>query len=145
MPLRKPALLFSSLLLTTAVAGPLLAGELHEVTAAPTKAAAGAKGKASVTLSGKNGWHLNEQAPITIRLTPGTGVTLDKPKLARKDAAEATADRARFDVPFTAAAAGKTGIDADCSFVICQESACKQVKEKVTVALDVTAPAGKKK
>jgi hypothetical protein len=149
MPLRTPAplspltLAAASFLAVAVAAGPLtaLAGELHEVSVAPTKAAVGAKGKASVTLAGKNGWHLNEQAPISVKLTPGAGVTLDKPKLVRKDAAEANADKARFDVAFTAAEPGAKTIDADCSFVICQEAACKQIKEKVTLALDVT-PAG---
>jgi hypothetical protein len=151
MPLRKPAPLSlsfaaASLLTLALAAGPrgAQAGELHEVSAAPTKAPAGAKGKASVTLAGKNGWHLNEQAPISVKLTPGAGVTVDKAKLVRKDAAEANADKARFDVAFTAAEAGARTIDAECSFVICQESACKQIKDKVTLALEVT-PAGKKK
>jgi hypothetical protein len=51
---------------------------------------------------------------------------------------------ARFDVPFAAAEAGSKSIDAEAAYVICQESACKQVKEKLTVAVNVD-PAGKAK
>ena len=101
------------------------------MTATPAKAKAGGKGKVSVTLAAKNGWKLNEEAPISLKLTPGAGLTVDKPKLSRKDLAQANnGHAARFDVPFTAAEAGKKSIDAEAAYVICQESACKQVKEK---------------
>lgn len=113
------------------------AGELHDVTAPEVKATVGAKSKASVVLTGKKGWHLNEQAPVKLTVTPPAGVTVDKPKLARKDLAEDTKDRARFDIAFTAAEPGKKTIDAEASFVICQEQACKPVKEKVSVVVDV--------
>jgi hypothetical protein len=117
---------------------------LHEVTAEAAKAPAGGKGTLSVTLAAKNGWKLNEEAPISVKLAPGPGLTVDKPKLNRKDITQATKDKARFDVPFTAAEAGARSVDCEASYVICQESACKQVKEKLTVAVEVT-PAGKLK
>lgn len=129
-----------SFALALLVAAPAFAGELHDVTTTPAKAAAGAPAKASVKLSAKNGWKLNADAPITLKLTPPAGVTLEKPKLGRKDLAASDSHEARFDVAFTATEPGAKNIEAECSFVICQESACKPVKEKVTLALDVTAP-----
>ena len=115
---------------------------LHEVKATPGQAVAGGKGQVSVTLAAKNGWKLNAEAPMSLKLTPGAGVTVDKPKLGRKDLASNDGHAARFDVPFAASEAGQKSIDAEAAYVICQESACKQIKEKVTVAVNVDA-AGK--
>jgi DsbC/DsbD-like thiol-disulfide interchange protein len=129
-------------LMTTAVAAAQAEEKLHEVTAAPGKAVAGGKGQVSVTLAAKNGWKLNAEAPMSLKLSPGAGLTVDKPKLGRKDLASNDGHAARFDVPFAATEAGQKSIDAEAAYVICQESACKQVKEKVTVAVDVGA-AGK--
>ena len=126
-------------LMTTAAAAAQAEEKLHEVTAAPGKAVAGGKGQVSVTLAAKNGWKLNAEAPMSLKLTPGAGLTVDKPKLGRKDLASNDGHAARFDVPFAAAEAGQKSIDAEAAYVICQESACKQVKETVTVAVHVDA------
>ncbi len=111
----------------------------YEVTASGAKAGVGARGAAGLAIAGKNGWHLNEEAPLTVKLLPPTGMSVDKPKLGRADAAEASKDKARFAIGFTATTAGKAAIDAECSFVICQESACKPIKEKVSVPVEITA------
>jgi hypothetical protein len=140
--------LFGSCALTLALAGPALGGELHDVTPSPAKAKVGAPGKASVTLSAKNGWKLNAEAPVSLKLTPPTGLTVEKAKLSRKDLAQSDAHAARFDVAFAATEPGTKNIQCEASFVICQESACKPVKETVTLAIDVAgdkaSPAKKK-
>ena len=147
-------LLLGCLGLSAALGGPVRAGELHDVTTAPGRTTLGAPGKASVTLSAKNGWHLNPEAPVSLKLAPAAGVTVDKPKLTRKDLALSTAETARFDVAFQGAKAGPSTIECEANFVICQASACKPIKETVTLAVDVSdaaaAPAkaagkGKKK
>jgi hypothetical protein len=135
-------------LMTTSAAAGAAEEKLHEVTATPGKAVAGGKGQVSVTLAAKSGWKLNAEAPMSLKLTPGAGLTVDKPKLSRKDLASNDGHAARFDVPFAAAEAGQKSIDAEAAYVICQESACKQVKEKLTVAIAVDpagTPAGKGK
>ena len=121
------------------LATPVFAGELHDVTPAPGKTKAGTPGKASVTLTTKNGWKLNAEAPMSLKLAPAPGVTVDKAKFTRKDLALSTTDKARFDIGFQADAPGTKSIEAEANFVICQESACKPVKETVTVQLDVEA------
>jgi hypothetical protein len=123
------------------VAAPAFAGDVHEVRASQAKATVGAKGSTSVTLAGKNGWHLNEEFPIQLKLTPGAGVTVDKGLLGRKDLAESTKESARFDVAFTANEAGAKTIDAEAHFAVCQASSCRPVTEKVVLALDVAAAA----
>jgi hypothetical protein len=108
----------------------------------------GAPGKASLAVLGKNGWHVNGEAPITVSLVAEPGVKLSKPKLTRADLAESSAEKARFDIAFTADAAGTKKITADTRFVMCQAQACKPAKEIVTLEVAVaearaTHPAGK--
>jgi hypothetical protein len=144
MSFRAPLLAFSFVVLTGAGTTASAEQPLHEVIAPPAQGKVGATGRTMVTLTGKNGWHLNEQAPVTLKLTPSAGISVEKPKMNRKDLVEDTKDRARFDIAFTPAEAGRKTIEAEASFVVCQEAACKPVKEKVTLAV-VVSPAGGKK
>jgi hypothetical protein len=120
--------------------------KLYEVKSAPTKVAVGAKSTTSVTIATKNGWHVNGEAPITLSLTAPAGITLPKAKLARADLAQSSLESARFDVAFEAAEPGAKVITAEAHFVICQETACKPVKETLALNVDVSvaAPAPKK-
>jgi hypothetical protein len=125
----------------TLAAGSARADALYEVTKTEPQLAVGATATATVTMKAKGGWHMNAEAPITVALTAPAGVTVPKPKLARGDLAASTTDSARFDIPVSATEAGKKSITAEARFVICQEQACKPVKETVTLALDVTPAA----
>ena len=133
------ALLAVTILLATGAAR----GEetLYEIKKSDAKVAVGAKGTTSVTIATKNGWHVNAEAPITLSLTAPSGITLSKAKLARADLAASTKESARFDVAFEAAEVGSKVIAAEARFVICQETACKPVKETLTLNIDVAAPA----
>lgn len=111
---------------------------LYEIKKTEPKVAVGATATASLTITTKGGWHVNAEAPISLALKAPTGVSVPKPKLTRADLAASTENSARFDVPVSAAEAGKKTIDAEARFVICQESACKPVKETVTLLVEVT-------
>jgi DsbC/DsbD-like thiol-disulfide interchange protein len=121
--------------------------KLYEIKKTEAKVAVGAKATTSVTISTKNGWHVNAEAPITLSLTPPAGITLPKAKLARADLAASTQESARFDVAFEAAEVGAKVITAEARFVICQATACKPVKETLSLTIDVgaAAPAPKAK
>jgi len=122
-------------------AGISTAGDaLYEIKKTEPKVAVGATATASLTITAKAGWHVNAEAPITVALTPPAGVTLAKVKLTRADLAHSSADAARFDIPVSATEAGKKTINAEARFVLCQEQACKPVKETLALAVDV-APA----
>ena len=122
-------------------AGISTAGDaLYEIKKTEPKVAVGGTGTASLTITAKGGWHVNAEAPITIALTPPAGVTLPKAKLTRADLAHSTPEAARFDIPVSATEAGKKTINAEARFVLCQEQACKPVKETLALAVDV-APA----
>lgn len=108
-----------------------------EIQKTRTKAVVGVPAKAALTVRAKNGWHVNEQAPITVTATAQPGVDLPRPKLARADLVQSSKDAARFEIPFTAAASGPTTITAEARFVMCQEQACKPMKETVALAVEV--------
>jgi Disulphide bond corrector protein DsbC len=138
--------LLLALALTTATAGAARAAEsLYEITKVEPKIAVGATATASLTIKVKGGWHVNDEAPISVALTPPAGVTVGKQKLTRADLAASSKETARFDIPVSATEAGKKSIAAEAHFVLCQEQACKPVKETVTLAIEVTPPAAAKK
>jgi hypothetical protein len=140
--LRAKPTLFALSLATLLLAGAGRAEEkLYEIKKTDAKVAVGGKGIASVTIATKNGWHVNAEAPITLSLTPPAGITLPKAKLARADLAASTQESARFDVALEAAEAGSKVIAAEARFVICQETACKPVKETLSLTVDVSAAA----
>ena len=118
---------------------------LYEITKTDVKVTVGGTATSSVTIKVKGGWHVNGEAPISIALTPPAGLSLKKVKLTRADLAASTNDTARFDIPVSASEAGKKTISAEAHFVICQEQACKPVKETLALAVDVTPPGVAKK
>jgi hypothetical protein len=116
------------------------ADDAYEVKPSPVKATQGGKANASVTIATKKGWHLNAEAPLTLKLTPGPGMTVEKPRLARADLAASTASTARFDVALVAAEAGHGEVQAEAGFVICQETLCRPIKEKVVIGVETSPP-----
>lgn len=131
----------AALALSSILAGAAQAEEIYEVKKADTKAAVGVKGTTSVTIAAKAGWHVNAEAPVSLKLLPDPGIAVAKPKLTRADLAQSTEDLARFDVAFTASEPGKKTINCEASFVMCQATTCKPVREKLALLVDV-APAG---
>jgi hypothetical protein len=119
----------------------LAADETYDVKAKAAKATVGEKATASVTIATKKGWHLNAEAPLTLKLSPGPGVTVDKPKLTRTDLAASSENSARFDVSLAASNPGTSEIAAEAGFVLCQESECRPIKEKLVIGVDTIPPA----
>lgn len=123
---------------TVVIGGPALADEVtYEIQKSAAPATVGAPGTVSVTVVGKNGWHLNGEAPITAAVTADSSVALPKPKLTRADLAQSTKESARFDIPFSSSEPGKKAITAQTRFVMCQEQACKPASEKVAFEVEV--------
>lgn len=143
----------SALALISLAAGVASAADaLYEIKKTEPKVVLGATGTASLTITAKAPWHVNAEAPITVSLkSSDAGLTVAKEKLTRADLAESTKDAARFDIALTCAAgaaAGPKTINAEAKFVMCQESACKPVKETLALAIEVTpanAPIAAKK
>jgi len=116
----------------------------YAVTKTEPKLVVGQPDKLSVTIEGKNGWHLNQEAPVSLTLTPEPGLEIAKTKLARADLAVSKPEEIRFDVPVAAREAGAKKVVAEAKFVMCQAEACKPEKETVTLALEIASPAANK-
>jgi len=129
-----------ALALVLAPLGAQAADPTYDVAKTDAKGPVGAPLKASVTVKAKQGWHLNKDAPFTLKLTPATGVETPKAKLARADLAESTDSVARFEVPFTAAETGRKTVEAEAGFVLCQDEACRPVREKVSLVVEGAVP-----
>ena len=116
----------------------------YAVSKSEPKLVVGQSDKLSLTIAGKNGWHLNQEAPVSLTLTPEAGLDIAKTKLARADLALSKPEEIRFDVPVAAREAGAKKVVAEAKFVMCQAEACKPEKETVTLALEVASPAAAK-
>src|ERR1700689_2011111 len=77
------ALAFVSAAATTARA----AESLYEITKVEPKFAVGGTATASLTINVKGDWHVNDEAPISLALTPPPGLSVKKAKLTRADLA----------------------------------------------------------
>ena len=135
----KLSLLAAALLLSPVTAR--ADGALYEIKKTEPKVAAGGKGTASVTIATKSGWHVNAEAPISVALTAPAGIVVPKAKLTRGDLAASSPESARFDIPFEASEPGAKVISCEAKFVICQESACKPVRETLALNVEVTPAA----
>jgi hypothetical protein len=140
IPMRKAALCTAVGLTLLLKGAPGAADDTYAISKTDAKVTAGTQGKASVTISAKKGWHLNAEAPLTLKLLPTAGVAVDKAKLGRSDLAISNETTARFDVGISASEPGKMAIEAEAGFVLCEESACRPIKEKFTLAVDVDSP-----
>ena len=139
--MRKAALCMAAVLTLFLKSAPGAADDSYAISKTDASLTAGTQGKASVTISAQKGWHLNAEAPLTLKVVPAAGVAVDKAKLGRGDLAVSNETTARFDIGLTASEPGKTAVEAEAGFVLCQESACRPIKEKLTLAVEAAAPA----
>jgi hypothetical protein len=116
---------------------------LYEVTTegTSTQVKAGEKGLFVLSIKTKPGAHVSEEAPLKLEVK-GTQVTPEKQKLDRGDSVgkKATGQEfadPRFEVPFTAAAAGKGTVDAKLTFFICTEKICARQQKTLSLPVEV--------
>ncbi len=81
--------------------------------------------------------HVNAEAPLKIKLEAAAGLKLEKAELGHKDAVKPGADAPRFEVPFTAVAAGRQEAKAAVKFYICTDTWCVQQTREVAISVDV--------
>jgi hypothetical protein len=81
--------------------------------------------------------HVNAEAPLQIKLEAPAGLKLEKSELGHKDAVKPGADAPRFEVPFTAVAAGKQEARAAMRFYICSDTWCVRQARDVAIPVDV--------
>jgi hypothetical protein len=142
---RKSMLAGAFLALALGTATQVHAEDIYELRTGGGKATVGARSTTTLTIAARSGWHVNEEAPMSLKLLPDPGITVEKQRLVTSDVVQRTKEMARFDIAFTASEPGRKTINAEASFVMCQATTCKPVKEKVALAVDVSPIAIAKK
>jgi hypothetical protein len=87
----------------------------------------------AVSLKPRGVYHINQDYPIDISLTPSEGIALPKAELKKADAASFDEKLARFDVPCTPGKAGPQRVEAKVKFAVCTPENC--VPDERTLAL----------
>jgi hypothetical protein len=106
-----------------------------------TQVKAGQKGVFVLSIKSKAGAHVSDEAPLKLQVK-GTQLTPAKEQLGREDSVtkkvegQPAADP-RFEVPFTAAAAGKGMVDAKLTFFICTEKVCARQQKSFSIPVEV--------
>ena len=119
------------------LASPDVSGTYRIETSKALKVKPGETAHAKVEVVPRADAHVSPDAPITLSLTSGPAVKLLKEKLGRPEAKETKAKGVEFDVPFTAAAAGKDELKGTLSFFICTEKLCEKQKKEIAMAVEV--------
>jgi hypothetical protein len=129
-------------MLALALAGLLLAspdvsGTYRVETTRTLKVKKGETAHARVEVVPRADAHVSPDAPISLSLTSGPALKLAKEKLGRPEAQETKGKGVAFDVPFTAATAGKDELKGTLSFFICTEKLCEKQKREIAMAVEV--------
>jgi hypothetical protein len=105
--------------------------------AAPTGAKAGAPCVAHVTVTPGSGYHVNQDFPTKLVITPPDGVKVAKAEMHKEDAAAFDANKLQFDVALTPDKPGTYKVAGTLKFAVCTESSCDPKKREI--AIDVAA------
>ncbi|MBW2463148.1 MAG: hypothetical protein JRH11_15970 [Deltaproteobacteria bacterium] len=119
-------------------AGPVVDDPTFELRATASDTYAnGELAQFDIRITPKGEYHMNEEFPTTITVHTVDGVAFPKSELEAGDAAEFGEALARFDVPFTASAAGEHRVVCDVSFAVCTASNCIPENRTLAVVLAV--------
>ncbi len=95
----------------------------------------GAAGQARIEVVPRADAHVSPDAPISLTVSAGPAVTLQKQKLGRAEAKETAAKGVEFEVPFTAVASDQ--VKGNLTFFICTEKLCERQKREVSLQVQV--------
>jgi hypothetical protein len=135
-------------LLMTLVGAPVLAQDVDPATlydvsteGTSTQVKAGGRGTFVLSIKPKPGAHVSDEAPLKLelksqQLTPEQKTLSLAQSVAKKAEGQQYADP-RFEVPFTAATAGKGTLDATLTFFICTEKICARQKKVFSLPVEV--------
>jgi len=107
-----------------------------ETAGTTTELKAGERGKFVVAIVPAEKIHVHPQAPLRI-VVESAGLSLEKRSLGHKDAVDPSAEGPRFEVPFTAPAAGRHAVEAKLDFFVCSDAWCVKQARVVTVPVTV--------
>jgi hypothetical protein len=118
-------------------AAPDVSGTYRIETTQTLKVKKGETARGKVEVVPRSDAHVSPDAPISLTLTAGPTLQLAKEKLGRPDAKETQAKGVAFEVPFTAASAGKDEVKGTLTFFICTEKLCERQKREIAMAVEV--------
>lgn len=128
--------LLSALLVTFAVVGTVNADSDHRVSVGSVSAKVSESATATVRVEPQGGYKINEEFPAKLTLTAPAGVTLEKAKLTKGDAAQLDKSALVFNVKLTATEAGKKTVTGELRFAVCKETECKPMTQSVSIQVD---------
>ncbi len=109
----------------------------YTVRIVPGDAKAGEGGTSIVEVTPAAGFKMNLEFPARAKNLACAGGTVAQPEVVPGEG-DITEQALRFKVPFTAAAAGKVEINGLADFSVCNERACKLIRdEKLAWAVEV--------
>jgi len=97
----------------------------------------GAEGRLVLAIVPQKGRHVNPAAPLQIVLSGTRGLKLSRRQLDHGDALDPGSDGPRFEVPFTATAAGAQKARAQLEFYVCSKEWCEKQVRDLTVPIRV--------
>ena len=118
-------------------AAPDVSGTYRIETTQTPKVKKGETARGKVEVVPRSDAHVSPDAPISLTLTAGPTLQLAKEKLGRPDAKETQAKGVAFEVPFTAASAGKDEVKGTLTFFICTEKICARQQKTFSIAVEV--------
>ena len=123
---RMLAILVAMLLLSTVTAAlaarSTKSGSFYDVKV--TTSGSGGSMVATITTTGKNGYHCNMLYPWKLIVEPAKGITVAKPKLTKKDAEQFTEAAVVFKVPYTATESAPP-VKAALKLSLCDDKQCQ--------------------
>ena len=122
-----------------APSGPRVDRDNFQLSAATDGAAlhAGQLGQVKITLTARNGWHVNQDFPVSVEVSGPASLAFPKARLERPDAAAFDEAHFEFQVPVTPAAAGEQEMRAKVAFAICTETNCLPQEEQLALRVAV--------
>jgi hypothetical protein len=105
--------------------------------APPDAGKAGAEQVAHITVTPGSGYHVNQDFPTKLVITPPDGVQVAKAELHKEDAAAFDTSHLQFDVKLTPAKAGTFKVAGTLKFAVCTDTSCDPKKREI--AFDVAA------
>lgn len=97
----------------------------------------GKRGEVEIDLESRGPWHVNQEYPIRVDLSTGSGLALSKKELVKDDAQEFGEKKVRFVAGLKPSTAGEHEVSCDVSFALCTDENCILEKRTVTTKLEV--------
>ena len=91
----------------------------------------------AIALTTRAGWHVNEDYPLSVKLTSPEGVEIARDEFTKDDATEFGEEAARFQVPFRAVQPGEHRVEANVDFAVCTPETCVPEERTLSFILPV--------